>query len=249
LRRGPHGAHGAATKSSAPQLDPACDWQEKVRLDTRNVNKGITQHNHRLRLAPALIVFSSRSVLIDQCQGVGRGFRFFFSLVVSGFNMLPLFSTSPLSFLRTPSPTHTSSSSPFSRPLSQAIMMFPIHSLTPVGITHSSPSTPFQDYLHRNPVITQPSLSRLRERSLDLAGSAPSLPCRPLVDSLGCLLPHFRNPILGTQTQQAHTRKWHRINQESCLGWTRKANHVGKRSKGPSLQLDRHGSANAKHLL
>ena len=30
LRRGPNGAHGAATESSAPQLDPACDWQKKV---------------------------------------------------------------------------------------------------------------------------------------------------------------------------------------------------------------------------
>ncbi len=237
MRRGPHGAHGAATKSSAPQLDPACDWKEKVRLDTRNVNKGITQHNHRLRLAPALIVFSSRSVLIDQCQGVGRGFRFFFfhwlcqgSICYrSPLHLTSLFPAHPS---LTPSPTHTSSPSPFSRPLSQAIMMFPIHSLTPVGIgiTHSSPSTPFQDCLHRNPVITQPSLSRLCERSLYLAGSAPSLPCRPLVDSLGCLLPHFRNPILGIQTQQAHTRQWHRINQESCLGRTRKANHVGKRT-------------------
>ena len=180
------------------------------------MNKDITQHNHRLPLAPALVVFSSRSVLIDQCQGVGSGFRFFFfhwlcqgSICYrSPLHLTSLFPAHPS---LTPSPTHTSSPSPFSRPLSQAIMMFPIHSLTPVGIgiTHSSTSTPFQDCLHRNPVITQPSLSRLRERSLDLAGTAPSLPRRPLEDSLRCLLSHVLNSILGTQTQRTHTRQWH----------------------------------------
>ena len=138
--------------------------------------------------------------------------------------MLPRSSPPHLSLSRAPHPQHKPPPPPLplAPSLSQAIMMmFPIHSVTQVGTTHSSPLTPFQDYILSTPVITQPSLSRLRERSLDLAGTAPSLPRRPLEDSLRCLLSHVLNSILGTQTQRTHTRQWHRI-KTGKLPWVDK---------------------------